>query len=142
MGRWARVGLVAAVVVIGLPGYAWYRAEEERDEERRLRELVHVTVAYDPGCPREAPLSVTVDNGTNYTLKRVDYDVTVYEPGRSEPIGSSLDGHRSWDIIVGPLGTVQRCAPDLALDRRVERVRRVVSVWNAQFYKPGEFIPR
>jgi hypothetical protein len=97
---------IAGIVVVGFAIFVadWW----DRKFNPPLTELVTASIAYDPkGCGRERPLSITFQNGSNKTVREVQFNLIVHEPDRS----TNLNTESGWtsDFIISPHSVVGSC---------------------------------
>jgi len=144
VGRGIVIGVVVAAVVVGGAVAAYSLRERESDDQK----AVTIHASYVKGeCGAATPVKVSVDNGSDKTLKALSFDLDVYLDGDSTNL-SGADGHETWTKIVKPHDSTSTC---LALPREArERIakaagRRSYTVRAeghvAVFYAEGEYIP-
>jgi len=138
------IGGVVAAVVVGGAAAAYSLREREADEQK----AVTIHASYVKGeCGAATPVKLSVDNGSEKTLKALSFELDVYLDGDSTNLAGA-DGHETWTKIVKPHASASTC---LALPREArERIakaagRRSYTVRAegrvAVFYAEGEYIP-
>lgn len=136
----------AGCVVAG-PALAYFLCDEFRKRNPDMfmsdADRVHVAIELDrSGCGAEQPLSLSVKNLSDKTVKSIDISVHVYERGHSTDLG--FFPWPEWTKIVAPGATEELCFPLKRPYGEPVPEHPVVSAEKhaVTFYRPGEMIPR
>lgn len=135
----AGVGVALAALVGAGVWYAYDQDERYRADQNGV--VMSVRFADTGECADGLPLLVRVENRTTRTVKEIDYELALYEPGRSDNLHDILDSARTWKFIVAPHDSESACVAIGRLRGPAQKLtpramRRLVT-----FYQPGEFIP-
>jgi hypothetical protein len=96
---------VFIIIAVGTAGYLWLNEKQES----ALRNAITIDVVHDPSrCSPEYPLFITISNRSARTLKRLNFYVTGFREGYSDPVFETAS---TWDTdkIISPNQTFQQC---------------------------------
>lgn len=81
-----QMGVLAAVVVVGIAGIYLYLQAEENDRKKQ-RDSVAISVIYGSSvCSSEYPIVVNIKNGSRKTVKKVRWNIGAFKPGYSNNV--------------------------------------------------------
>jgi hypothetical protein len=127
---------IAALVGIGTcAGSVWWLVDRDQQAHRQ-REAVKFSAALDERCP----VTVTVRNESDRTLKRTSFELKFFMPGNS----ASDDVTHEWSLVVRPGGLRTACFPFPGNREKANPsliVRAEHRTWDVEFYREGEFVP-
>ena len=81
-----QMGILAAVVVVGIAGIYVYLQADENDRKKQ-KDAVSITVSYGSSiCSKEYPIAVNVKNGSRKTVTKVSWNIGAFKPGYSNNV--------------------------------------------------------
>lgn len=111
--------VIAVAIAAGVGLYVYFERQDRLSREERDKVVVRVEYGANRECPANQPLSVSIGNGTDRTVTKIEFQLEIRRPGYSHNL---IEGHGAAtfesDKIIKPKDGYSLChsAPKLRGD--------------------------